>query len=81
MFMELWKHSLGVGMVKITSQDEEDIGVGCLLLTDVLLEFIQCLAPVVTEAGGDVYCYQQNSSKFPWQVEWTALNNHQLHQW
>ena len=52
--MELWKHAFGVGVVEIPSQDEEGIWVGCLLLTDVLVEFIQCLTPVVGGARRDV---------------------------
>ncbi|KAK0132199.1 hypothetical protein N1851_032989 [Merluccius polli] len=51
--VELWKHTLGVGVVEIPSQYEEGIWVGCLLVTDVLMEFIQCLAPVVVGARGD----------------------------
>lgn len=52
--MELWKHVLGVNMVKTPSQNEEGIRVGCLLFTDVLMEFVLCLTPVVGGAGRDV---------------------------
>lgn len=76
--MELWKHALRVCMVEISSQDEESIRVACLLLTDMLIKFIQSLPPVGGRAGRDVYCYQQYGIKFPRQVEWPAFNNHKL---
>lgn len=56
MSMQLWKYTIKVSMVKIPSQDEKDIRVGLLLLTDVLIEFTQCLTPVVGGARRDVYC-------------------------
>ncbi len=48
-------------MIEVSSQDEKSIWVGCLLLTDVLVEFIQCLTPVVVVvvAGRDVYNNEQ----------------------
>ncbi len=70
---------IGTSCGKIPSQDEEGIRVGCLLFTDVLVEFVQCFTPVVGGAGRDVYSCQQNSSTFP---EWPELNNHQfVYQW
>ncbi len=53
-------------MVKIPSQDEKSIWVGCLLLTDVLVQIIQCLTPVVVVgAGRDVYSNKQYGCIFP----------------
>ena len=80
MSVELWKHALGVGVVEIPSQNEEGIRVGCLLVTDVLMELIQCLTLLLLEPGGDVYCHQQYGTKFPRQVEWPAFNYHTLRQ-
>ena len=58
--VELWKHALGVGVVEIPSQNEEGIWVGCLLVTDVPVEFIQCLAPVVGARGDVLYIATSN---------------------
>uniref|UniRef100_A0A3P9C563 Rab3 GTPase-activating protein catalytic subunit n=1 Tax=Maylandia zebra TaxID=106582 RepID=A0A3P9C563_9CICH len=57
------KSSPFVCMIEIPSQDEKSIRMGCLLLTDVLVQFIQCLIPVVDIGGGR-------------DIEWPALNNH-----
>lgn len=78
MSLKLWKHALGVSMVKIPNQNEENFRVGRLLFTDVLVEFVQCLTCVVGGAGRDLCGCQQKSSKLPRQVEWLALNNQQL---
>ncbi len=42
-------------MIEVSSQDEKSIWVGFLLLTDVLVQFIQCHTPVVVGVGRDVY--------------------------
>lgn len=56
-------------MVEVTSQDEEGIWMGCLLFTDVVVESIQRLTPVVVGARGNVYGYKQYSTKLTRQVE------------
>lgn len=64
-------------VVTIPSQDEEGIREGCLLIADEQVMFLRCLMPVVGGAGvvgGGLNSCQQNSSKFPQQVEQPALN-------
>ena len=74
--LELGKH--GVSMIEIPGQDEGSIWVGCLLLTDLVVEFIQCLTPaVVVGVWGNVH--DHDSRKFPRQVEWPTLHDHELH--
>lgn len=44
--------SLLVCMIQIAHQDEKSIWVGLLLLTDMLIHFIQCLIPIVVNGAG-----------------------------
>ncbi len=53
-------------MIKVSSQDEKSIWVGCLLLTDVLVQIIQCLTPVVVGVRRDVYSNEKNGCILPW---------------
>lgn len=70
MSTELREHTLGVSEAQIPSQDEQGISVSCLLVADELLKF---------SASLQNSC-QKNSSKFPRQVEWPALNDPPLQQ-
>ncbi len=65
-------------MIKVSSQDEKSIWVGCLLLTDVLVQIIQCLTPVVVGVGRDVYSNEKNGCIFPgcklaWESQLTVV--------
>lgn len=81
MSMMLWKHTFGVSMVEIPGQEDKGIKVACLVIANELVKIADGLAPVSGGAGRDINGSQQNSSKFPWQVEWPALKNHQLQHW
>ncbi len=57
-------------------QDEKSICVGCLLLTDVLVEFLQCLTPVfVFGAGRDVYSNEQICEDLVELVSFSCISN------
>ena len=67
-------------MVKITSNNQKTVGVGCLLTADGLVEFTQCFIPIgVVGSGGDINSDQQDRRKFPRQIERPALDNNELH--
>lgn len=54
------------GLSASPSQDEASIWVGCLLLIDVLINFMKRLTPVVVLGSGtDVKSHKQYGCKFP----------------
>lgn len=67
-------------MVEISSQDEKCIQVGCLQLTDVVIQFRQCLtAVVVVGVGRDLNSNKQDGHKLPRKIVWPAFDNHKFH--
>ncbi|KAL7868536.1 hypothetical protein SRHO_G00099200 [Serrasalmus rhombeus] len=48
--------TLWVCMIEVSSQDEKNIRVGCLLPTDVSIQLIQCFTPIVVI--GSIYLSQ-----------------------
>lgn len=50
-------------MVEFHSDNEKVIGVCCLLLSDGIVELVQCLVSI--SAGGNVHCHHSNGNEFP----------------
>lgn len=52
----------------------------CLLLADGMVQFAECLVPVIdVRAGKNVKSNQQDHCEFPRNVERSALDNYKLH--